>query len=60
VILRLNQEISKVANTPEVRQRWVEQGLEPKTATPAELSSLIKSDVDKWNRIIKQAGVRAE
>jgi tripartite-type tricarboxylate transporter receptor subunit TctC len=60
VIARLNQEVSKAVNTPEVRQRWVEQGLEPKTATPAELSSLIKSDVDKWNRIIKQAGVRAE
>jgi tripartite-type tricarboxylate transporter receptor subunit TctC len=60
VIVRLNQEISKAVNTPEVRQRWVEQGLEPKTATPSELSSLIKSDVDKWNRIIKQAGVRAE
>jgi tripartite-type tricarboxylate transporter receptor subunit TctC len=60
VIVRLNQEISKTVNTPEVRQRWVEQGLEPKTATPGELSSLIKSDIDKWNRIIKQAGVRAE
>jgi tripartite-type tricarboxylate transporter receptor subunit TctC len=60
VIARLGQEISKVVNAPEVRQRWVEQGLEPKTATPAELAGVIKSDVDKWNRIIKQAGVRAE
>jgi tripartite-type tricarboxylate transporter receptor subunit TctC len=60
VIARLNQEISKAVNTPEVRQRWIEQGLEPKTATPAELSSLVKSDVDKWHRIIKQAGIRAE
>lgn len=60
VIARLNQEISKVVNAPEVRQRWIEQGLEPKTATPGELAGVIKSDVEKWNRIIKQTGVRAE
>jgi tripartite-type tricarboxylate transporter receptor subunit TctC len=60
VIARLNQEITKVVNAPEVRQRWIEQGLEPKTATPGELAGLIKTDVDKWNRIIRQTGVRAE
>jgi tripartite-type tricarboxylate transporter receptor subunit TctC len=60
VIARLNQEITKVVNAPEVRQRWIEQGLEPKTATPGELAGLIKTDVEKWNRIIRQTGVRAE
>jgi tripartite-type tricarboxylate transporter receptor subunit TctC len=60
VIARLNQEITKVVNAPEVRQRWIEQGLEPKTATPGELAGVIKADVEKWNRIIRQTGVRAE
>ena len=60
VISRLSQEISKVVNSPELRQRWVGQGLEPKVATPSELTVVIKSDVDKWTRIVKQAGIRAE
>jgi tripartite-type tricarboxylate transporter receptor subunit TctC len=60
VVLRLNEHISNVVRSPEIRQRWIEQGLEPKVATSGELATLIKSDVDKWGRIVKQAGIRSE
>jgi tripartite-type tricarboxylate transporter receptor subunit TctC len=60
VISRLNQDISKAARSPEMRQRWIEQGLEPRVTTTDELAAVIKSDVDKWGRIIRQAGIRAE
>jgi tripartite-type tricarboxylate transporter receptor subunit TctC len=60
VVARLNREISKSARSPELRQRWVEQGLEPKTSSSEELAAVIRSDVDKWSRIVKQAGIRAE
>jgi tripartite-type tricarboxylate transporter receptor subunit TctC len=60
VISRLGKEISIVVNSPELRQRWVEQGLEPKVRTPSEMAVVIKSDVDNWNRIVRQAGIRAE
>jgi tripartite-type tricarboxylate transporter receptor subunit TctC len=60
VISRLNQDISKAARSPEMRQRWIEQGLEPKLTTTDELAAVIKSDVDKWGRIIRQTGIRAE
>jgi tripartite-type tricarboxylate transporter receptor subunit TctC len=60
VISRLNQDISKAVRSPQIRQRWIEQGFEPRTATPDELAAVIKSDVDKWGRIVRQAGIRAE
>ena len=60
VISRLSQGISKCVSSAGLRQRWVEQGLEPKAATPSEIAALIKSDVDKWNRIVRQAGIRVE
>ena len=60
VISRLNQSISKVVRSPEMRQRWIEQGLEPRAATPDELTAVIKSDVDKWGKIVREAGIRVE
>ena len=60
VISRLNQDISKVVRSSEIRQRWIDQGLEPRVTTSDELSAAIKSDVDKWGRIIRDVGIRSE
>lgn len=60
VVLRLNDEIGKVVNSADIRSRWIEQGLEPKTATPDALASFVKADVEKWNRVVKQAGIRPD
>jgi tripartite-type tricarboxylate transporter receptor subunit TctC len=60
VISRLNQDISKVVRSEEVRQRWIDQGLEPRAATSDELAATIKSDVDKWGKIVRDTGIRPE
>jgi tripartite-type tricarboxylate transporter receptor subunit TctC len=60
VISRLNQDISKVVRSTEVRQRWIDQGLEPRVTTSAELAAAIKSDVDRWGKIVRDAGIRSE
>jgi tripartite-type tricarboxylate transporter receptor subunit TctC len=60
VIARLNQDISKVVRSTEVRQRWIDQGLEPRATTSDELAAAIKSDVDKWGKIVRDAGIRSE
>jgi len=60
VISRLNQDISKVVRSTEVRQRWIDQGLEPRATTSDELAAAIKSDIDKWGKIVRDAGIRSE
>jgi tripartite-type tricarboxylate transporter receptor subunit TctC len=60
VISRLNAEIVKVINMPDVRGRFLGQGLDPATSTVEEFAALIKSDLVKWGKIIKQAGLRLE
>src|SRR5262245_14881304 len=60
IISRLNQEISNVVLSPQTRQQWIEQGLEPRVTTSEELAAIIKSDVDKWGSIVRQAGIQAE
>jgi tripartite-type tricarboxylate transporter receptor subunit TctC len=60
VISRLNQDIAKAVRSPELRQRWIEQGFEPRVTTADGLGAAIQSDVNKWGRIVKQAGIRPE
>jgi tripartite-type tricarboxylate transporter receptor subunit TctC len=60
VITRLGAEVKKVVLSPQMRQRSVEQGFEPKVLSVEEMAALIKSDADKWARIVKQTGIRLE
>lgn len=59
-IKRLHQDISKVVRSKEIHQRWIDQGLEPRVTTSEELAATIKSDIDKWGRIVRDAGIRLE
>jgi tripartite-type tricarboxylate transporter receptor subunit TctC len=55
----LNAEIVRAMQTPEVKQLLFGQGLEVRTSTPAEFAAYMKSEFDKWARVIKDAGITA-
>jgi len=60
VIERLNREIVKVVRSPEFNQILVSEGATSVGNTPAEFDAVIRADVKKWAKIIKEAGIRAE
>ena len=60
VLSRLNAEIVKAIQTPEVQEHFIGQGLDPATSTAEEFSALIKSDLVKWAKIVKEAGIHAQ
>ena len=60
VIDRLYTEISKVLKTPEVSKRLTEMGLDLSGMAPAELGELVKADVPRLGKIVKESGARAE
>lgn len=57
IVARLNAEIVKVLRAPEVRERLLSQSTEPVGNTPAEFASLMKSERDKWARVIRDANI---
>jgi tripartite-type tricarboxylate transporter receptor subunit TctC len=57
IVTRMNREIVKVLQNPEVQQRLATSGAEPVGSTPEEFDASLKSEVAKWGRVIKQAGV---
>jgi tripartite-type tricarboxylate transporter receptor subunit TctC len=59
LIQRLNAEFVRALNAPEVQQTLLTQGLEVKTSTPEELGAYMKSEFEKWAKVIKDAGIVA-
>jgi putative tricarboxylic transport membrane protein len=60
VIERLHREIVKVVRSPEFLQVLAGEGATPVGNTPAEFDAIIRADVKKWAKIIKDAGLRGE
>jgi len=59
IIMRLSSEIVTVLRTPDIRNRFAEQGAEPVGNTPEQFLEFLKSDLTKWAKVIKAAEVRA-
>ena len=59
IIERLNAEIIKAITAPDVTKLLLTQGLEVRTSTPAEFQAYIKSEYEKWAKVIKTAGIVA-
>ena len=57
VVDRLNREANRVL--PELRDRYAERGTETVGGTPAQFGAFIKSEVAKWARVVKEAGISA-
>lgn len=57
IVSRLNQEIVRILNSHEVSQAMFAQGLEVWTKTPDAFGAYIRSEAEKWTRVIKQAGI---
>ena len=60
IIAKLNREIVQILRTPEMRERLSADGSEPVGSTPEQFGAHIKSEVEKWNKVVKEAGIRAE
>jgi tripartite-type tricarboxylate transporter receptor subunit TctC len=60
IVNRLNAEIAKIQNRPEVREEWLAQGALPLVMTPAEFGRYLDADIVKWERIVKISGAKPD
>ena len=60
VISRLNADTIRGMTQPDMRERLANQGLFVKTGTPAELTVLMQSEIVKWAKVVKTAGIKIE
>ena len=60
IVERLYTEIAKILKTPDIQKRLGDLGLNISEMTPAQLSALIKSDVPRLGKIVKETGAKAD
>lgn len=60
VILRLNKELTTILNDAGVKQILLQQGLEASPSTPEELGKYMKSEFEKWGKLIAEAKISAQ
>ena len=53
IIRRLNQEIVRALNNPELRQKFADAGIDTGSSSPEELAAFMKSDMSKVGKLLK-------
>ena len=60
IIKTLNSALREILADADVRKRPLDLGIEAKVSTPEELSDRLKSDIDKWGKVIEKAGIEKQ
>ena len=60
VISKLNAELTRVLREPDIAAALEKQGVDAAHSSPAEFAALIRSDLQKWEKVIQQAGIPRE
>lgn len=60
VVTLLNERLRKILNTPEQNQQLLQKGIDVIGASPEETAAHLKREMEKWSRVVKERGIRAE
>jgi len=60
VVRKLNGEIERALNQKETRDRLVQLGFEPYRNTPEQFAELVKADIVKWGKVVRDSGAKAD
>jgi len=60
IVERLNAELVKVMDSPEVKGQLARVGLDAATNTPSEFGKFLRAEMEKWGRVIREANIRIE
>jgi tripartite-type tricarboxylate transporter receptor subunit TctC len=57
IINRLNAEWITIAAMPDTREKMEKAGVEPTSTTPEQYSELIKAEIERWAKVVKEANI---
>lgn len=60
IVTRLNAELNRVVKLPDVAERLGAQLFDVRTGTPEEFAALIKSDVAKWAKVVRDGNIKPD
>ena len=60
IVDKLNAEITRILGTPEMKEQLAAQGTEVRAGTPEAMASFMRTEIARWAKVVKQAGVKVE
>jgi tripartite-type tricarboxylate transporter receptor subunit TctC len=60
IVSRLHAEVGKAVQAPDIREKFSAMALEIVANTPAEFKTMIETELVRWGRVVKQAGIKPE
>ena len=60
IVTKLNAEMRKIVNNPDVKTAWAKQGAVPMSMSVAEFDQYLNADIAKWANIVKVSGAKAD
>jgi tripartite-type tricarboxylate transporter receptor subunit TctC len=60
ILDRLSQAIAAATRAPEAAPRWKELGVEPVGSTRAEFTAFFKAELERWGKVVREAGIKPE
>jgi len=60
VITKINAEINRILEQPDVRERLLTLGVVPLSGTPEALGDYLQFEITRWAKLIREAGIKAE
>jgi len=60
IVDKLNAEAARILNLPDVRERFLGLGAEPKASSPQALGETMKKDAEVWGKVIRDTGIKGD
>ncbi len=60
IVAKLNGEIRRILEMPDIRQYFLDQGAYPAANTPEQFAAFVKSEVERWGRVVRETGVKVD
>ena len=60
IVDKIQGDVSAIVNAPEMRNNLLNQRSVPVAGRPEELTALIRSELERWTKVVKATGIKAE
>src|SRR5262245_32733445 len=60
VLAKLNADMAKALDSADLRKRFSGQGVEPGASSTAQVSALVRSEIDRWAKVVRDAGIPSQ
>jgi tripartite-type tricarboxylate transporter receptor subunit TctC len=58
IVAKLNKAVADAMADPEINRKLVQSGAIPAPTTPAEMGTMLKNELDRWGKIVREKGIK--